>query len=105
MLNSMSRTALDELWDVVRSIPAGRVMSYGDVGLLLRRPVSGRTVGRWMAQAPEGVPWWRVVSKDGHFPIARRGPGLATTQELLLRKEGTPFLETARVDMSRARHH
>lgn len=105
MLKFMAVTALDELWDVVRSIPPGRVMSYGEVGSLLRPPVGGRTVGRWMAHAPEGVPWWRVVAKTGHLPISKRGPGFATTQEQLLRQEGTPFVESGKVDMSRAQHY
>jgi methylated-DNA-protein-cysteine methyltransferase-like protein len=98
----MSRGTLEDLWDVVRSIPKGKVMSYGEVGSCLKNPMNGRMVGRWMAQAPNGVPWWRVVAKDGHLPIGKRGPGLATEQEMRLREEQVPFLERGRVDMKKA---
>jgi methylated-DNA-protein-cysteine methyltransferase-like protein len=98
----MRHGTLEDLWNIVRSIPSGKVMSYGEVGALLPNPTNGRMVGRWMAQAPDGVPWWRVVAKDGRLPIAKRGPGFASEQEERLQNEGTPFLEGGRVDMRRA---
>ncbi len=98
----MQRGTLEDLWTIVRSIPPGKVMSYGEVGELLSRPANGRLVGQWMAQAPDGVPWWRVVAKDGRLPIAKRGPGFASEQAQRLHGEGTPFLEADRVDMKRA---
>ena len=45
---------LDELWDLVRSIPRGKVSTYGMIGAAMRNPTSGFQVGRWMAQCPEG---------------------------------------------------
>lgn len=92
---------LDELWDVVRQIPKGKVMSYGAVGELLSARASGRSVGRWMAQSPDGVPWWRVVAKTGQLPISKRGPGYASEQEERLRKERVQFLDSCVVDMER----
>jgi methylated-DNA-protein-cysteine methyltransferase related protein len=79
---------LEELWQVVHSIPEGRVASYGAVGAALRHPATGRMVGRWMAQSPQGVPWWRVVGHNGRFPIERRDPYLGIAQAELLRSEG-----------------
>jgi methylated-DNA-protein-cysteine methyltransferase related protein len=78
---------LDELWTIVRSIPAGRAMSYGEVGRALKNPASGYLVGRWMAQCPDDVPWWRVVAKDGRLPLAKRSPELALDQERRLLAE------------------
>lgn len=77
-------------------------MSYGEVGARLKNSMSGRMVGRWMAQAPDGVPWWRVVAKDGHLPIAKRGPRYASEQETRLKKERVPFLHPGRIDMENA---
>lgn len=94
--------SLDELWKIVRSIPKGKVMAYGDVGRSLRYPVSGFQVGRWMARAPEGVPWWRVVSRTGQLPIAKRGEGLASEQFARLQQEGVPFVGDRMVDMETA---
>ena len=80
-------TALDELWDLVRSIPRGRVSSYGTVGAALKNPASGYLVGRWMAQCPEGVPWWRVVAKTGALPIEKLDPYLELDQRRVLEIE------------------
>lgn len=92
---------MQELWEVVRRIPPGRVSSYGEVGRALRHPASGYVVGRWMASAPEGVPWWRVAAKDGRLPIQKRSPGMANEQQERLRAEGVAFLPDGRVDMAR----
>jgi methylated-DNA-protein-cysteine methyltransferase-like protein len=92
---------LDELWSLVRQIPKGRVASYGDIGKLLKHPASGFLVGRWMAQAPDGIPWWRVVAKTGSLPISKRGPALASEQEQRLRKERVRFTKVGQIDMQR----
>lgn len=84
---------LEELWLVVRRIPRGFVASYGAVGRSLERPVSGLVVGKWMARAPEGVPWWRVVAADGRIVLSKRDPALGAAQRALLEREGVQFLD------------
>ncbi len=90
---------LEELWQLVRSIPEGKVSSYGDVGQALSTPSSGFQVGRWMARCPEGVPWWRVVSKQGHFPVGKRDPKLEMEQREILEKEGVE-VQDGQVEMA-----
>lgn len=99
----MGRMNLDELWKVVRTIPRGSCASYGDVGRALPNPTSGYQVGRWMASCPEGVPWWRVVSKEGRLPVGKKDPASAMEQKGLLEAEGVSFVED-RVDMDRHRY-
>ena len=96
-------TDLSELWTVVRSIPSGRCASYGEVARELENPVSGYTVGRWMAGAPPGVPWWRVVGKQGDLLIGKRDPTLAAEQRRILESEGVAF-DDDRVRMDLHRH-
>ncbi len=91
---------LESLWSLVRSIPPGRCAAYGSLGQALPNPVSGFLVGRWMASAPEGVPWWRVVAKSGALPIDKRDPHFGLEQRRLLESEGVPFLSDGRVDMA-----
>ena len=90
------------LVEVVRGIPLGAVMSYGDVGAVIG--TRGRQVGRMMAQMEgEGGPWWRVCNARGEFPISKRNPMYENEQRQRLEEEGVPFLESRRVDMNRAR--
>jgi methylated-DNA-protein-cysteine methyltransferase-like protein len=84
---------LDEVWSVVRSIPVGRVASYSAVGRALQRPVSGRTVGRFMARCPGDVPWWRVVAQTGALPVGKRDPRLEREQREILVEEGVPLTQ------------
>jgi alkylated DNA nucleotide flippase Atl1 len=88
--------------DVAESIPAGRVMSYGDIAEYLG--VGGpRQVGRVMALWGGGVSWWRVVHADGSLLAGHERAALARYQA-----EGTPMRRDAegrpgRLDMRRAR--
>jgi alkylated DNA nucleotide flippase Atl1 len=88
--------------DVVDLIPAGKVMTYGDVAEYLAGPgaVAGpRQVGAVMARWGGAVAWWRVLKADGSPP-----PG---HEEEALRRyalEGTPLRPGGhRVDLRRAR--
>jgi methylated-DNA-protein-cysteine methyltransferase-like protein len=98
----LAGSSLEALWTLVRSIPPGQVASYGQLGRLLPNPVSGLVVGRWMARAPEGIPWWRVVGADGRMPVGKRDPSLLLLQRRTLEQEGVQFEEDA-VAMSRHR--
>lgn len=55
------------VFSVVREIPRGRTMTYGDVALLSGMPGAARAVGRAMASNPFAiiVPCHRVVSRGG----------------------------------------
>lgn len=99
-MSDFHKRTLDELWRLVKAIPRGKVISYGELGRCLKHPASGFMVGRWMAATPEGVPWWRVVAKDGRMPISKRSPELVSEQEKRLRAEKVRFLEEGRVDMA-----
>lgn len=101
--NPVVKEGLDELWDLVRAIPRGKVASYGEVGRNLSNPASGYLVGRWMAVAPEGIPWWRVVGKDGDLRTAKRDPHLASIQAERLGRERV-LMVGSQVDMSRCEH-
>lgn len=84
------RSAWDEVYAIVRRIPRGRVMSYGQIAALLSRPLSARAVGWAMNQCPDDVPWHRVVNAAGGISTAHlhEPPDL---QKRLLEKEGIRF--------------
>jgi methylated-DNA-protein-cysteine methyltransferase related protein len=93
----------EEIYNVVRQIPAGKVMSYGQIGEEVR--ATARTVGWAMANPPgEDIPWHRVVAADGYLSIGRRSPELAARQRHLLEQEEVAFLKTNVVDMVKHRY-
>lgn len=86
---------------VVESIPAGRVMAYGDVAAAIGSRAA-RAVGTVMAHYGSDAPWWRVVRASGHPPIDHEARALQH-----YRAEGTPLTwsgEHYRVDLTTARH-
>ncbi len=93
------REHFEAIFAVVRAIPAGRVMSYGQVGR--ETNITARTVGWAMANVPDDVPWQRVVGADGYLRIGRRSPALQEAQRRLLEREGVAFAENGCVDMAR----
>ena len=77
---------------VARTIPPGRVMSYGQIAALAGNPRMARQVGWAMHDCPPDVPWHRVVRRDGSIAT-----GDAETQRALLRAEGVEFDGNGRV--------
>ncbi len=62
--------------DIVRTIPPGRVMSYGQVAATFGSR-SARGVGRIMAHHGSEVPWWRVIRANGLPPQCHDNEALA----------------------------
>lgn len=85
----------DAVYAAVKEIPRGKVASYGQIAHLLGHPRGARMVGKAMSHGPsgKGIPYHRVVTKDG-----RLAPGF-TEQKLLLMEEGVLFLPNGKVDM------
>ena len=103
--HSLEPAPLDDLasrvLDVVDSIPAGRVMSYGDIAEYLGAGLGPRQVGRVMSGYGGAVAWWRVVHSDG-----TPAPGHDSKAVRHYLAEGTPLRSArppVRVDMRRAR--
>jgi methylated-DNA-protein-cysteine methyltransferase related protein len=80
----------EELLRRVRSVPEGRVTTYGDLS-----PGAPRFAGTVLSECDEpDVPWHRIVRADGSLAKGER-------QRRLLDAEGVPFTG-ARVDMREA---
>jgi methylated-DNA-protein-cysteine methyltransferase related protein len=89
------------VYQFVKRIPRGRVITYGALAKALGLPGGARTAGRAMAGTPsgKGIPWHRVVGDRGKLLI--REP-YASLQRKLLESEGVRLLES-RVDLKA--HH
>ena len=75
------------VYRLVRRIPPGSVVTYGQVAALLGYPRRARMVGRAMRHCPEDVPWHRVVNAQGGISPRRRMSGMLT-QRIRLEQEG-----------------
>lgn len=77
----------EQVQQLVRTVPAGSVTTYGDIGAALGSKNVARHVGYAMAALPEGhdLPWWRVVAAGGRLSQL---PGAAERQAAHLENEG-----------------
>jgi len=86
---------------MVRSIPRGRVATYGQIARLINRPRAARQVGYALAALTEGhdVPWHRVVNVRGEIS-ARTKAGYDDYQRILLEDEGVEFDQHGKIFMA-----
>jgi methylated-DNA-protein-cysteine methyltransferase-like protein len=89
----------EQVWNLVRQVPHGRVATYGQIAQMLPPPMGfnpqeykafgPRWAGDAMAACPGDVPWQRVINSQGK--ISKR-PG-AERQRQLLEEEGIVFVK------------
>lgn len=89
---------------LVATIPAGKVMTYGQIASVLGGMYSARYVGFAMSGAPVGLPCHRVINRLGEMAPGRMFGGPAA-QRLLLQNEGVPFLANGRVNLAEALYY
>jgi tRNA dimethylallyltransferase len=87
LLCKMSTEFTKNVYSVVRRIPRGRVVSYGQIASLCGKPQASRIVGQIAHWGPVDLPWHRVVYKDGNLSRAYSGGGYLL-QKRLLEEEG-----------------
>jgi methylated-DNA-protein-cysteine methyltransferase-like protein len=91
-----SYTFFEDVYDVVRQIPKGRVTSYGAIANYLGTKLSARMVG-WAMNASHTakpkVPAHRVVNRNGmltgkhHFPTPTLMEELLAKEKIIVEKE------------------
>lgn len=88
----------DQIYQMVCSIPAGKVATYGQIARLTGRPRHARQVGYALAALPDEheVPWHRVVNAKGEIST-RAKFGYTDYQRILLEDEGVEFSEHGRI--------
>lgn len=87
--------------EVIRSIPRGRVSSYGTIARLAGLENGARAVVRLLHSSSdsERLPWHRLLRKDGTIALPA-GSGLEM-QKALLEAEGVAVSKAGRVDLER----
>ena len=88
----------ERVYAIVRQIPAGKVMTYGQLAIVLGEGYTARTVGFVMHGSDEGVPWQRVINSQGKCSTGRLTIPLNLQQELL-EAEGVAFSASGKCDL------
>jgi methylated-DNA-protein-cysteine methyltransferase-like protein len=103
-MKSSTKRAPDEkyrerVYKIVRRIPRGRVMTYGQIAYMLGDGYTPRTVGFVMHGANErDTPWHRVINSQGKCSTGRivLPPD---KQQRMLEREGVKFDTAGRCDL------
>lgn len=84
-----------EVYNVVASIPAGQVVTYGQIAYLVGKPQCSRMVGQVMHNVPPELhlPCHRVVNSQGRLAPCWQ------EQRILLEEEEVKFRQNGCVDM------
>jgi len=92
---------------VIRAIPRGRVMTYGQVAEAAGLGRAARLVGNVLLHISLSVPWHRVLGKRsaGVAKISIKDAALGARQRFLLEKEGVEFSKSWGVSLERFGHH
>src|SRR5688572_12245853 len=98
----MPSSTYKRIIQVIRAIPKGEVMTYGQVAAAAGIPRGARAVVWALRTASERVPWHRVVgqARKGWAKISIKDPLGAALQMRLLRKEGVRFTRAGEIDLT-----
>ncbi len=89
------------VWHVVKGIPRGHVLTYGEVARLAGMSRAARRVSQALRRAPRSMklPWHRVINAQGKISIPHDSPSHRRQKELL-ESEGVVFLN-GKIDLQR----
>jgi methylated-DNA-protein-cysteine methyltransferase-like protein len=89
----------ERVYKIVRRIPRGQVMTYGQIAYMLGEGYTPRTVGFVMHGADESnTPWHRVINSQGKCSTGRVVLP-SDKQQRMLEREGVKFDKTGRCDL------
>jgi methylated-DNA-protein-cysteine methyltransferase-like protein len=100
----MMSSFFERVYEVVRQVPEGKVVSYGQVAAMLGAPHAARTVGWALHALPadSDVPWHRVINARGRISTSCQEHD-ASVQQQMLEAEGVVFDARGYVNLKRFR--
>lgn len=94
----------ERVYELVASIPHGKVMTYGDIAAYCGHAYAARIVGGLAHYGPVDLPWQRVVNRFGGLASGYHGGREAQKDDL--EKEGVPVNDEFVIeDFSERRWH
>lgn len=90
---------------ILKEIPAGKVMTYGQIARLAGSPRGARQVVRILHSMTKKykLPWHRVINSAGKIGFSEDDK--LVNQKLMLESEGVQFLDERTIDLSKYQHH
>ncbi len=90
-----------EVYDIVRKIPKGKVATYGQIARMLGQPKRAKIVGWALHKNPYfgEVPCHRVVNRNGEISSGFAFGGMEVQKEML-EAEGITFDEDGKIDLN-----
>lgn len=84
----------EKVYEYLRSVPSGKVTTYGAIALHIGHPRASRQVGRALHRNPEPIviPCHRVVNREGRLAPAFAFGGM-DMQAQLLQSEGVEVVD------------
>ncbi len=91
------------VYKICRSIPKGKVATYGQLARLAGKPKAARAVGVFMKNNPDApqTPCHRVVASDGKLTGYSGVGGIAQKKKMLIKED--VIFKNDRVDLSVSR--
>ena len=96
-------TFTEEVIRVVKSIPKGRVVTYGQVAAMAGNPRAARQVVRALYKCPEDefLPWWRLVGSAGNGKGKVKIPDIGGMEQVeRLTAEGVKVSDKLIIDLN-----
>ncbi|MFC5601838.1 MGMT family protein [Sporosarcina koreensis] len=86
---------------IIRDIPAGRVMTYGQVAGAAGNPRGARQVVRVLhsMSAKYDLPWHRIINAQGGISTPSDREEKGGFQRELLEAEGVEFMQNGKLDL------
>jgi methylated-DNA-protein-cysteine methyltransferase-like protein len=104
-MNVDEQSYRERVYEIVRIIPAGKVMTYGQIAGILGEGYTPRTVGYVMhASETANVPWQRVINSQGACSTGRMTMPL-NLQQNMLESEGVVFNDKGKCDLTEYQWH
>jgi methylated-DNA-protein-cysteine methyltransferase related protein len=95
----------ERVYELVKQIPSGHVMTYGQVANILGEGYTARTVGFVMHGADtDNVPWQRVINSQGKCSTGKMTIPV-NLQQSMLEQEGVVFDAKGRCDLGKYLWH
>lgn len=91
--------------EIIKNIPEGKVMTYGQIARMAGSPRGARQVVRILHSMTQKyhLPWHRVINAKGEIGV--KDGELKSMQRFHLESEGVKFIDGDIVDLTIYQHH